>query len=216
MYIYYPSCNFQRIFPETAQRIRAYLETQPDVRIAGCCKVTQELPKPEDIIVTICMSCMHLLDEMRPEVRKMNLFEFLLTREDFSWPDLHGRIFTLQDYFRARGKHGIHEAVRYCLCRTGADIVEMPDNLDEERYCGSFMLHEPYPQTLKYAPHYFGEYLPPYLTVLPPEEWPAYMRVHISGYTTQEIVGYCNTCVHDAREVGADIYHLAELLFPPL
>ncbi len=213
MYIYYPSCNFQRFFPETAQRIRTYLETQPDVKIAGCCKVTQDLPKPGDIIITICMSCMRLLDEMRPDVQVMNFFEFLLTRSDFSWPDLHGRVFTLQDCFRARGKHSIHEAVRECLARAKAHIVEMPNHRDKETYCGSFMLHEPYPQTLKYAPGYFGKYLPSHLTVLPREEWPAYMQSHISGYTTREIVGYCNTCVKDAQEAGADIHHLAELLF---
>jgi len=214
MYIYYPSCNFQRFFPETARRIRSFLEIQPDVRIAGCCKATQELPAPGDTIVTICMSCMHLLEEMRPEIPQVNFFEFLLTREDFPWPDLSGRTFTLQDCFRARGKHEIHEAVRACLARTAADIVEMPGNRDEETYCGSFMLHDPYPQTLKYAPRYFGEYLPPHLTVMPREEWSAFIRSHIARYSTEHIVGYCNTCVKDTRDNGADICHLAELLFP--
>ncbi len=190
------------------------MDSQPDVRIAGCCKATQELPEPGDIIVTVCMSCMHLLEEMRSDIRQVNLFEFLLKRGDFPWPDLRGQVFTLQDCFRARGKHGVHDAVRECLAHTGADIVEMPRNRDEETYCGTFMLHDPFPQTLKYAPRYFGEYLPRHLTVLPQEEWPAYMQSHVSGYTTREIVGYCNTCVKDAREVGADIYHLAELLFP--
>ena len=71
MYIYYPSCNFQRFFPETARKIRAYLEAQPDVTIAGCCKVTQDLPKHGDTIITICMSCMHLLKEMCPDIPQL-------------------------------------------------------------------------------------------------------------------------------------------------
>ena len=213
MYIYYPSCNFQRIFPEAAHKIRAYMETQPDVTIAGCCKVTQALPKQGDTIITICMSCMHLLKEMRPDIPQLNIFEFLLSRKDFPWSDLRGRTFTLQDCFRARGMHGIHDAVRECLARTGAEMVEMPVNRDEETYCGTFMLHDPFPQTLKFAPHYFGEYLPEHLTILPQEEWASYMQKHISEYPTREVVGYCNTCVKDAREAGAEIRHLAELLF---
>ena len=60
-YIYYPSCNFQRMFPETAGRIRSYLETQPDLVIAGCCHKTSDRPSQGDIIVTVCMSCMHIL-----------------------------------------------------------------------------------------------------------------------------------------------------------
>ncbi len=214
MYIYYPSCNFQRFFPETAHRIRTYLEKQTNVRIAGCCKMTQDLPKDEDTIITICLSCMHLLEEMRPNIRQISLFEFLLTQENFIWPNLQGRVFTLQDCFRARGKHGLQDGVRTCLIRSGAKIIEMPGNRDEETYCGTFMLHDPFPQTLKYAPKYFGGYLPEHLTILPREEWPAYMHTHIAQYPTREIVGYCNTCVRDAREAGADIHHLAELLFP--
>ena len=213
MYIYYPSCNFRRIFPDTAARIRAWMEAQPDVAIAGCCKVTQDLPKPGDMIVTVCMSCSRLLEEIRPDIPQCSLFEFLLTRKDFAWPDLRGRVFTLQDCFRARGRHGLHEAVRECLSRAGAQIVELPGGRDEETYCGTFMLHDPFPQTLQYAPRYFGEYLPKHLTVLPREEWPSYMRAHIAGYPTREVVGYCNTCVKDAREAGAEIFHLAELLF---
>lgn len=215
MYIYYPSCNFQRIFPETAGRIRSWMERQPDVKIVGCCKADQEVPQPGDTILTVCLSCMRLLAEMRPDVPRMSLFSFLLTRPDFPWPDLHGRTFILQDCFRARGEHDLHEAVRACLKRAGAGITEMPGNRDEETYCGTFMLHDPFPQTLQYAPEYFGKYLPQHLTVLPREEWPAYMCRHVARYPAGEVAGYCNTCVKDAREAGANIFHLAELLFPP-
>ena len=140
MYIYYPSCNFQKLFPETAKKVRAYIETQPDVKIAGCCHKTADAPQAGDVIVTVCMSCMRGLDEVRADI---SLFERLLTREDFSWPDLRGQVFTLQDCFRARGKHDLHRAVRECLNRTGATVVEMPMNRDEETYDGTFLLHAP-------------------------------------------------------------------------
>ena len=60
MYIYYPSCNFQKNFPEVAKKVRAYMETQADVKVAGCCHVTNNVPQEGDIIVTVCMSCIQL------------------------------------------------------------------------------------------------------------------------------------------------------------
>ena len=213
MYIYYPSCNFQKLFPETAKKVRAYLETQPDVKIAGCCHKTADAPQAGDVIVTVCMSCMRGLDEVRADIPSISLFELLLTREDFSWPDLRGQVFTLQDYFRARGKHDLHSAVRECLVRTGATVVEMPMNRDEETYDGTFLLHAPYPKNIEEAPRYFGGEVPRFVTPLPEDRWDEYLAAHAKTYTTRRIVGYCNTCVTGAKKGGAEAYHLAELLF---
>ncbi len=154
MYVYYPSCNFQRAFPETAKKIRAWLQTQPDVKIAGCCRVTDGLPQAGDTIVTVCMSCMRMLDEVRPEIPQISLFEFLLTRPDFPWPELKGETFTLQDCFRARGRHALQDAVRACLRRANAEIAELPVNRDAADYDGTFLLHGPYPDNLARAPKY--------------------------------------------------------------
>ena len=212
MYVYYPSCNFQRLFPDTAKRLRAYLETQRDVKIAGCCHLTADLPQPGDVIVTVCMSCMRGLDEVRSDIPQISLFELLLTRADFPWPNLAGQRFVLQDCFRARGKHELHDAVRECLRRAGAEIVELPKNRDEADFDGAFLLHEPYPRNVREAPRYFGEYLPPHLTPLPEEEWPDYLTKNAARYGGQPVACYCNTCVTGARQGGAQAYHLAELL----
>ena len=214
MYVYFPSCNFTKAFPKTAERVRAYLETQPDVRIAGCCHKTNDLPEPGDTIVTVCMSCMRGLMEMRPDCTHENLFQLLLARADFPWPDLSDRHFVLQDCFRARGMHDVHEAVRACLRRTGATITELAINRDEADFDGSFLLHDPFPQNMREAPRYFAQYLPAHVTPLPREAWPEVYRAQVARYAGQPVVGYCNTCVRGAREGGAEAYHLAELLFP--
>ena len=214
MYVYYPSCNFQKFFPETAARVCAYLEGQGDVRIAGCCHATYGLPSAGDTIVTVCMSCMRGLDELRPDVPQISLFEFLFTRTDFPWPDLGGEGFTLQDCFRARCKRGLQDAVRTCLERANARVIEMPHNRDEETFDGSFLLHDPYPQNLREAPDYFGVCVPQFVTALPEEKWTDFFREHAKLYSPGRVVGYCNTCVRSAREGGADAAHLAELLFP--
>ena len=214
MYIYYPSCNFTKAFPETAKRVRAYLKTQDDVRIAGCCHKTNNLPEAGDTIVTVCMSCMRGLMEMRPDCAHESLFQLLLTRKDFSWTDLSGKSFVLQECFRARGMHDVHEAVRECLRRTGAEVTELAANRDLADFDGSFLLHDPYPQNMSEAPAYFADYLPHHVTPLPREAWPEVYRTQAERYGSLPAVGYCNTCVRGAREGGAEAYHLAELLFP--
>lgn len=213
MYIYYPSCNFTKHFPETSRRVRTYLSHQPDVRIAGCCHKTNALPSPDDTIVTVCMSCMRGLMEMRPDCTHESLFELLLTREDFAWPNLSGQTFVLQDCFRARGCHQIHDAVRECLRRTGAEVVELDANRDQADFDGSFLLHDPFPQNMREAPRYFAEYLPHHVSPLPKEQWIDVYRAQAIKYGRYPVVGYCNTCVRGAREGGAEAYHLAELLF---
>lgn len=213
MYIYYPSCNFTKAFPEASKHVRAYLETQDDVRIAGCCHKTNTLPASGDTIVTVCMSCMRGLMEMRPDCAHVSLFELLLAREDFRWPDLSGESFVLQDCFRARGMHSVHESVRECLRRTGAQVTELAARRDLADFDGSFLLHDPYPTNMAEAPHYFAEYLPRHVTPLPKDQWVDVYRAQTERYGGKTVVGYCNTCVRGAREGGATAYHLAELLF---
>lgn len=213
MYIYYPSCNFQKLFPEAAGRIRGWMKTRRDVVVAGCCHSAYTLPEEGDTILTVCMSCGHILAELRPEIPRKNLLEYLLDQPDFAWPDLGGEAVTLQDCFRARGSHALHKAARECLRRMNAEVVEMPRNRDEEEFDGSFRLHEPYPQNMKEAPRYFAAYLPQYVTPVPEAQWPALFREHAASYATRRVACYCSTCTTAAREGGAVAVHMAELAF---
>ena len=214
MYIVYPSCNFVKYFPDTADRIKTYLETQEDVRIAGCCHLTSDIPSDDDIIVTIGMSCMRGLDEIRPDIPQISFFEFMLTRKGFKWPDLHNEKITVQDCFRARGKHSLQDSVRRCLELCNAIPVEMDNNRDEETFDGSFLFHDPYPINMKEAPIYFSSYLPMHVTVKPESEWLNSFKNHVSLYRTKRVACYCNTCTTGALSGGADAVHLASLLFP--
>ena len=214
MYIYYPSCNFQRFFPETAKRIRAYLETQEDVTIAACCHKTSDLPKEGDTILTICMSCMHVLEERRPDIPGISLLQYLLRKEDFAWPDYKGQRMTLQDCFRARGYHELQDAVREVLKRMNVEIVEMPHNRDEETYDGNFLLHPPFPQNMEEAPKNYRDYVPQHVTVLPKEEWINVYKAQAAKYEVEPVVTYCNSCRNGLKEAGVSVHHIAEMIFP--
>ena len=214
MYIYYPSCNFQRIYPETAAKIRAYLSGQADVDVAGCCRVTKATPRPGDVIVTVCMTCALCLAETRPDIAQISLYELMLTREDFSWPDLHGEELAVQDCFRARGRHALHDAVRACLARMNARPIELDACRDRADFDGAFLLRPIPPRNVREAPEYFGRVLPAFVTPLDADAQLQRFRAQAARYPTARAVGYCNSCVPAAREGGADARHLAELMFP--
>ncbi len=213
MYIFYPSCNFKKFFPETATRIREYLATQKDVYYADCCHKTYDIPKSGDIIVTVCMSCLRGLAELRPDIEQISFSEFMLTRKDFTWPDYKGEKITIQDCFRARGLNTVQDSSRKCLEMMNFIVVEMKNNRDLETFDGNFLLHEPYPINVKEAPKYYGIYLPSYVTVRDEKEWPDIMKAHAAMYTTNRVACYCNTCTMGARTGGADAYHIAQLMF---
>lgn len=213
MYIYYPSCNFTRLFPETEKRIRAYFETQPDVRIVGCCKPDRDKACEGDVIVTVCNSCMRLLEEMRPDIPQISLFELLLQRDDFSWPEHEGERILLQDCFRAREKHNMQDAVRACLEKMHYQILEMDENRDEASFDGSYLLRDPYPNNMELAPKYYRDYMPKHVMVMNEEEQKVYFKKYAEKFGKEKVVCYCNTCTSGAQAGGADAYHLAEIIF---
>lgn len=213
MYIYYPSCNFKRLFPETAERIRLYMESQSDVRVAGCCKATNDIPKEGDTIVTVCMTCMRLLSEVRKDIPNISLFEFMLTRGDFAWKDHSGEKITLVDCFRARGRKDVQDAARGCLKKLGFEVIEAAPARDEADFDGAFLLRPVAPINQKLAPGYFADYLPEHLTPLPEEEWQGVFEEMAGRIGTDTAAGYCNTCVPALNKGGKKTYHIAELLF---
>jgi len=214
VYWYYPSCNFQRLFPGTAAKIRAYMETQADVRVAGCCHVTNGQPAQGDSIVTVCTSCTHILRELRSDVPVMSLYAFMLTRGGFTWPDHSGERAALQDCFRARGDRALQDDVRACLALMGMDIAEVPPCRDEADFDGAFLLRRPPERNEREAPGYFVDYLPAHLTVLPESAWKAVFKRRADVFGGMPVVTYCNTCQTGLEEGGADARHIASLMFP--
>ena len=90
--------------------------------------------------------------------------------------------------------------------------VELEDNFEKCTYDGVWLFEPKIPQE-KFAPETFGKINREYITPVPKEEWEDRMKAHVSQYTTDRVVCYCNACLRGARMGGADAHHILSLIF---
>ena len=63
----------------------------------------------------------------------------------------------------------------------------------------------------KFAPVAFGEINRTGIIPVPEEEWEQRMQDHVSQYTTDRVVCYCNACLAGVKLGGANGVHILEL-----
>lgn len=211
MIVYLPSCKFTQACPGASRRIQAYMARQADVRVAGCCSMAVREMTAEDTAVTACMSCSAIVRETGAQGREISIWEYLAADPDFPWPDMGGEAITLQDCWRARDNSGLHVAVRECMRKMHIRIVELPENREACGFDGVWRMNPPPAAAVKRAPVFFGDVAANGLTPVPREEQPARMAAHVSQYTTERAVTYCNACLNGMKAGGANALHLMEL-----
>ena len=203
MYTYFPSCNFNKMAPETAKKLGAYLKDK--MPKAGCCRVDQK-DYSDTTALYFCQACREVLEgKMDCE----NLFVWLDRQEDFVWPEYPGLTVNVQDCWRDREHPEIFDAVRSILKKMKITVIEMEENREKSVYCGNLhfepekeeniALMEKYPDTPIY--------------MMPEDVQMQLMAEQAEKYTCAMVVTYCNRCTICAREVGVNAVHLMELIF---
>ena len=96
------------------------------------------------------------------------------------------------------------------------DIVELEENRDSSRFCGTATLM-PLPQTsMEFAPQQLGDHDPSLFVSHSEEDRRRLMREHVSKITTPRVVSYCTVCDKGLTLGGADSASLINLLFDTL
>ena len=211
MLYYLPGCDFNANHPEAGAKLRNYMLAKEGIAQAPCCRKDLSELRPGDTIIENCTLCELVLSERLLQVRFVSLYEWLLDDADFPWPDLSGRVMTLQDCARTRTNAGIQAAVRACLERMHVMWVEVEENHDQTRFDGVWLYNPPAPDCLEVAPRTFAE-LEKRRTLLPPEEQEARMRAWCEQYETEEVAVYCNGCERGVRLGGKRPFQVLELL----
>lgn len=212
MFVYLPSCNFTAGCPEASERIKRYMEERPNVRIAGCCRPEQQKLTPDDKVLTLCLFCASITQEVSPETGQMSIWEYLLQDKSFPWPDYGGEAMVIRDCRRARNNPVLLDAVRSCMERMNITPVELADNREASNFDGVWPFN-PVPQrNLDIAPEYFGKLRDQEMELLPQEEQRCRMEEQARQYTTKRVVCYCPACLKGVRLGGADGIHLMELV----
>ena len=106
------------------------------------------------------------------------------------------------------------DAVRELLRRMNIEVVEMAENREHTRFCGTSLYRPAPPRNLKMAPKRFVEDAEGMFVPYTEEEQMQLMKEHCRQYQTEHVVAYCHYCTEGLRLAGQPHYHIAELLFP--
>ena len=212
--VYFPSCKFTAGYPETAKQVAEYIRNRYDMTITGCCRGNLQLLTKEDTAVCICNTCSVFCDESSKARKVVSIWELIVQDAQFPFPNYHGEAITLQDCWRAYDKRSEQEAVRELMSKMNIQIVELPENYDETRFCGTSILQIPPTYYNEFAPKRFGENLPPKLfQPYTDEAKVASMKSHFNAITTEKVACYCVACANGINLGGKKSVHVMELLF---
>lgn len=177
MYIYYPSCNFAAMHPQTAKKVKDFLKE--NMEIAKCCKIDQREFKEDDIGVYVCQACR---EQIKDKVQTMSLWEYLDQLDDFEFPDYHGKKMYLQDCYRDRKHPEVHQAVRSLLKKMNIEVLEIENNKENSIFCGT-LHYENKDLEDKHLSHYSKEI----------QE--KYMKDYVKQFHNIPVVCTCNRCL---------------------
>lgn len=211
MYVYLPSCNFTRACPSASKKMQQYLRGQPDIKLSGCCRPTQQLLGPEDTALTVCLFCSAITQEVSPKTEQLSIWEYLLADVRFPWPDYGGERMVIQDCRRACNQPKLLDDVRRCMKRMNLVPVELAENREKSNFDGVWPFESVPQRNLDIAPVYFGALRDYSMELMPPEEQQRRMVAWVCQYTTDRVAAYCPACLKGVRLGGANGVHLMEL-----
>ena len=171
--------------------------------------------EPNTTMISICHNCTAVFQESHPDINVLSLWEFILQHDaDFHYPDYGCERMTIQDCWRQYDNQAEQAAVRELLRRMNIEVVEMAENREHTRFCGTSLYRPAPPRNLKMAPKRFVEDAEGMFVTHTEEEQKQLMEEHCQQYQTKKVVAYCHYCTEGLRLVGQPHYHIAELLFP--
>jgi len=212
--IYFPGCKFKAGYPKTAQRVADYINQSFVMTITGCCRGNLELLKEEDTAVCTCNTCSAFCNESSKATKVISIWEIIANDENFPFPDYKGEEITLQDCWRAYDKRSVQDAVRKLMKNMNLRVVELPENFEETRFCGTSLLQTLSAYNEEFAPKRFVKDAPNDL-FLPhtDEEKLTQMHAHCAEITTDRVACYCKGCADGLNLGGKKSVHMMELLF---
>ena len=212
--IYFPSCKFKAAYPCTAAKIQFYLNNHFHMNITDCCQKNLQFLTPEDTAVCICNTCAAFCDESSHAKEVVSVWEIIDNDTTFAFPDHNGETIALQDCWRTYDKPEVHNAIRSLMKKMNIQVVELPENKEKSKFCGTTLLQPAPPHYGKFAPKRFSEDAPADLFQNhAPADQADIMIKHCERIPTEKVACYCNACANGLRLGGKQPVHVMELLF---
>lgn len=204
MYTYYPSCNFAIASPAAAKKARAYFKER--MPVGPCCRVDKKEFGPDDTALIVCQACREVLSQ---KGHVQSIWEYLLTDENFVFPNYQGINIVLQDCYRDKDHPEVHLAVREVLKKMNIHVLEAPLNKENSNFCGTLHYTTTNPQLL----NELTQYPDTKISKLPEDLQIKLMQEHVASLPKAKyIVCDCNRCAKGITMGGGHAVHLLELV----
>ena len=203
MYIFFPSCNFNTLRPETAKKLRAMLaERMP---VAGCCRFDTNEYTEDQTGLYLCQACRQVLE---PKINLMSIWEYFDSDEEMTLPDYSGLTVGIQDCWRDRDHPEIHAAVRSLLKKMHVSTEELDEAKEKSVFCGNLHFEPKKAENIELMAKYPGKEI----YEMPPEVEEALMREQVEKFKSEYILTDCNRCTRCITTGGGKPIHLLELV----
>ena len=218
--IFMPSCHNPLFYGQSILKLERYLRDRGLIdEVCGCCKPGhgdyRPVPEGADMVV-LCNTCAAIAEESMGCRSVTSAFELIDRDPAFPFPDYGGEPVTVQDCWRVRGNHGLHESVRSLMRKMNLVPVELEENRDRSCFCGTSLLMAPSEANRALAPKRFGSAENGLFRPVGADERRAAMKQHASLITTDRAVTYCFSCDNGLQMGGIDSAALVNLLFDRL
>lgn len=234
---YIAACVFTERFPELSEKIQRYIKERHDMTILRCCvpnhKVKDyedKMPQgkirdnwsalqhsaefmPGDTVYSLCHNCSNIIEETKPGVNVLSLWELILSDKDFVYPDYSKMKAVVQDCWRAKERSSEQQAVRQLLKKMNIDFIEAEQNGIETEFCGASLYRAQPERNPRIAPIHYVEKAKGKFIPHTEEQQKQLMTEHCSKYQRDTVICYCHYCLEGLIMGGADGIHIANLLF---
>ncbi|MDO4183520.1 MAG: hypothetical protein Q4E12_07970 [Coriobacteriia bacterium] len=210
---YYPGCKVKAAYPKESAALEDYILGRGDIRVTGCCRKNWEGFGPDDTAVVVCNNCHEILGESSGQ-RIVNVYQILNEDPHFNFPDYGGEQMALQDCWIATGNHQAQYAVRSLLKKMNIQVIELANNRDDCRFCGTNIITPASASNVDLAPRRWVDKKAAELQLIPAEEWDAYFHEQCKDIPTEKVACYCKFCGDGLSCGGKKPVHILQLLFP--
>ncbi len=203
MYVYFPSCNFTKMRPGTAAKLRKLLSER--MPVAGCCRFDKNEYAGGEVGLYHCQACRETLDGRLP---LMSVYEYFDADGDFALPDYSGLTVGVQDCWRDREHPEVGRAVRSLLKKMNISVREPEESGQASVFCGNLHFEPKKPENAALL----AQYPRKRIFEMPREVEEALMREQVEKFGTEYIVTCCNRCTLGIEAGGGKAIHILELV----
>ena len=154
-----------------------------------CCRHTPEIA-PDTKVINVCPGCDRRYRENYDNPSTISLWELLLKRASFVFPNYESQQMTILDACPTRDQDRIHNAVRALADKMNISVVEPAKTKRNSTCCGDA---------------FFGK--------LPTEEVISKMKAKAFEMPVEDIIVYCVSCTQSIFVGGKRPRYLIDLLF---